>query len=152
MLKNVGDGSLEVVLRGAGALLSNLEITIVDAAVIDTAESLRACVLGNEDRRLGRDCSVGESNELMMRIKQDIFFRAVGRFMLTHSFGGLCDVGIHKPKHDVLRGELVFEPLHLRNVAIGDGAVGCDKKENYGLGARRSKTGNRLAIQVVTVG
>ncbi len=36
------DGSFEVVLRGLGALLSNLDVAIVDAAVIDGAKSFGA--------------------------------------------------------------------------------------------------------------
>jgi hypothetical protein len=152
VLKYVADGSLKVVLRGTGTLLSDLEVAIVDAAVINGAKSFRTCVPGNKDCRFRRDLGVGESNELVMRVEQDIFLRAVGGFMLTHSFGSFSDVGIDEPKYDVLRGEFVFDALYLRKVAIGDGAVGCDKKENNGLRTGRGKTGNRLAVPVVAVG
>jgi hypothetical protein len=152
MLENVGDSSLEVVLRGTGALLSDLAVTIVDSAMINGAKGLRACAHGNKDCRFRRDSNVGESNELMMRVEQDILFRTVGGFMLTHSVRCLSDVGIYEPKCNVPRREIVFDAPYLGNVAIGDGAIGCNKKENYGLGARSGKTGNRLAIHVVTVG
>jgi hypothetical protein len=152
VLENVGDGSLEVVLRGTGALLSDLEVTIVDPAMINGAKGLRACALGNKNCRFWCDCDVGEGNELVMRVKQDIFFRTVGGFMLTHGFRGLSDVGIDEPKCNMLRREIVFDKPYLRNVAIGDGTIGCDKKENYGLGTGSGETGNRLAIYVVTVG
>jgi hypothetical protein len=152
VLENAGDGSLEVVLRGTGALLSDLEVAIVDPAVINGAKGLRASLPGNKDCRFRRHCNAGESNELVMRIEQDILFSTIGGFMLTHSFGSFSNVGIDEPKCNVLRGEFVFDAPYLRNVAIGDGAIGCDKKENYGLGTRSGKTGNRLAIHVVTVG
>jgi hypothetical protein len=152
VLENVGDGSLEVVLRGTGALLSDLEVTIVDPAVINGAKGLCACALGNKDCRFRRDCNMGESNEVVMRVEQDILFRTVGGFMLTYSFRRLSDIGIDEPKCNVPRREIVFDAPYLGNVAIGDGAIGCNKKENYGLGTRSGKTGNRLAIHVVTVG
>jgi hypothetical protein len=64
-------------------------------------------------------------------------FRAKGGFVLTNSAGSFSGVGIDEPKRDVLRDEFVFEALHLRNVAIGDRTVGCDKEEN-----NRLRTGN----------
>jgi hypothetical protein len=109
VLKDVGDGLLEVVLRGAGALLSNLEVAIVDAAVIDGAKSFRACALGNKDCRLRRDCSVSKGNELVMRVEQDICFSAIGGFVLTYSFRSFSDVGIDEPKYYVPGGEFVFD-------------------------------------------
>jgi hypothetical protein len=54
-----------------------------------------------------------------MRVEEDMFFGAVGGFVLTHSVEGLSGIGIDKPKHHMLRGEFVFEALHLRNVTIG---------------------------------
>jgi hypothetical protein len=62
-----------------------------------------------------------------------MFFSTISRFMLTNSVGGFSDIGIDKPKHYVLRGEFLFEASHFRNVAIGDGTVRCDKKENNGF-------------------
>ena len=111
VLKNVGDGSLEVVLRSTRALLSNLEVTIVDAAMIDGAKSFRTCALGNKDCRLRRDCGVSEVNELVVRVEQDIFFKAVVGFMLAHPCRSYSDVGIAEPKHYMLRGEFIFEAL-----------------------------------------
>jgi hypothetical protein len=127
VLKNVDDGPFEVVLRGAGPLLSNLDVAVVDAAVIDGAKSFRASALGNQDRRFGRDFGVGEGDELVLRVEKDMFFGAIGRFMLTHGTGGFTYIGIDKPKHYVLPGKFAFEALYLRKVAIGDGTVGCDK-------------------------
>jgi hypothetical protein len=59
VLKNVDDGSLEVVLRGPGPLLSNLDVAVVDATVINGAKSFRSSVLGNKDCRFRRYFSVG---------------------------------------------------------------------------------------------
>ena len=87
-----------------------------------------------------------------MRVEEDMFFSAIGSFMMAHSVGGFPDVWIDKPKYYVLRGKLAFEALHLRNVTIGEGTVGCNKKENNGFRTGRGQTGNRLAIQVVAVG
>ena len=151
VLKNVDNGSLEVVLRGTWSLLSNLEITIIDAAVIDGAKIFRARVLGNKDCRFWRNLGVRKSNELVMWVEQNISFKAISGFMLTHSLESFSHIGINEPKHYVLRGEFVFEALHLRNVTIGDGAVGCDKKENNGLRTGGGKACNRLTIHVVTV-
>jgi hypothetical protein len=47
VLKNVVDGSFEVVLLGTGPLLSYLEISIIDAAVINGAKSFRTSALEN---------------------------------------------------------------------------------------------------------
>jgi hypothetical protein len=152
VLKYFSDGSLKVMLRGRGALLSNLDVAIVDAAVINGAKSFRACVPWDEDRRFRRDGGVGESNELVMRIEQNIFFSAIGSFMLTNCFDSFSDVGIDEPKRYVPRGKFVFDTLYFRNVAIGDGAVGRYKKENNGLRAGGGKTVDWFAIHVVTVG
>ncbi len=43
-----------------------------------------------------------------MRVEEDMFFSAIGHFMLTHSVGGFSDVWIDKPKHYVLRSEFFF--------------------------------------------
>jgi hypothetical protein len=152
VLKYFSDGSLKVMLRGRGALLSNLEVAIVDATVIHGTKSFRACVPGDEDRRFRRDGGVGESNELVMRVEQNIFFSAISSFMLTYCCDSFSDVGVDEPKRYVPRGEFVLNTLYFRNVAIGDWAVGRYKKENNGLGAGGGKTANRFAIHVVTVG
>jgi hypothetical protein len=127
VLKNVGDGPFEVVLRGAGPLLSNLDVAVVDAAVINGAKSFRAGVLGNKDCGFRRDFDVGEGDELVTRVEEDMLLGAIGRFVLTHGTGGFTYIGIDKPKHYVLCGKFAFEALYLRKVAIGDGTVGCDK-------------------------
>ncbi len=124
VLKNVDDSPFEVMLRGTGPLLSDLVISIVDAAVVHGTKSFRPSALGNKDRRLRRDPDVGEGDELVMRVEEDVSFSTIGRFMLTDSVGGFSDVWIDKPKHYVLRGEFFFEALHFRNVTIGDGTVG----------------------------
>jgi hypothetical protein len=152
VLKNVNEGSLEIVLRGTWSLLSNLDVAIVDAAVINGAKGFRTSALENKDCRFRRDYDVSEGDELVMRVEEDMLFGAVGGFMLTHSVGGFSDVWIDKPKHYVLRGEFVFEALHFRNVTIGNGTVGCDKKENNGFGTGSGETRNRLAIQIIAVG
>jgi hypothetical protein len=151
VLKNVDDGSFEVVLRGRAPLLSDLDVAVVDAAVINGAKRFRTSALGNKNCRFRRDFCVGEGDELVMRVEEDMFFRAIGGFMLPHSVGGFSDVWIYKPKHYVLCGEFVFEALHLRKVAIGDGAVGRNKKENNSLRTRNCKIGNRLTTQAVAV-
>ena len=152
MLKNVEDSSLEVVLGGCGPLSSNLEVAIVDAAVIDRAKSFRIWVLGNEDCSFRCDFSVGEVDEFVMRIEQNMVFSTIGGFMLTDSFGSFSDVRIDKPKYYVPRGEFVFDALYLGNIAIGDGAIGCNEEEDYGLSIWSGKMSHRLAIQVVAVG
>ena len=86
VLKNVDDGSFKVVLRCRGPLSSNLEVAIVDAAVIDGARSFRASVFGNKNGGFRRDFGVGDGNELVMRVEQDMALRAIGAFMLTDSF------------------------------------------------------------------
>lgn len=118
MLKNVDDGSLKIVLRCGGPLSSNLEVAIVDAAVIHGAKSFRASVLGNKDRGFRRNFGVGDGNELVMRVEQDMALRAIGCFMPADSFGSLSDVGIDEPEHYMLRGEFAFDALHLRKVTI----------------------------------
>jgi hypothetical protein len=152
VLKNVSDGSIEIMLRGTGAFLSDLEIAIVDATAINGAKSFRAYVLGDKDRRFGSDLGLCESNKLVMRVEQDIFFSPIGSFMLTHCFDSFSDVGINEPKHYVPRGKFVFDTLYLGNIAVGDGTVRCDKKENNGLGAGRGKTEDTLAVHAVTIG
>jgi hypothetical protein len=152
MLKNVDDGSLEVVLRGPGALLSNLDVAVIDAAVINGAKSFRTSALGNKNCRFRRDFGVGESDELVMPVEENMFFGTIDGFMLTHSVGSFSNVGIDEPKHYRLRGEFAFEVLHFGNVAIRDGTVGCDKKENNRFRTGSDETGNGLAIQVVAVG
>jgi hypothetical protein len=152
VLKNVEDSSLEVVLGGCGPLSSNLEVTIVDAAVIDGAKSFRIFVLGNEDRSFRRDFGVGEVDEFVMRIEQNMVFSTIGGFMLTDSFGSFSDVRIDKPKYYVLRGEFAFDALYLGNVAIGDRAIRRNEEEDYGLGIWSGEMSHRLAIQVVAVG
>ena len=139
-------------LRGPGPLLSNLDVAVVDAAVINGAKSFGSSAFGNKDCRFRRDFGVGEGDELVMRVEEHMFFSAIGCFMLTHSVGCLSDVGIDKPEHHVLRGEFAFDAVQLRNVTIGDGTVGCDKKENNGFRTGSGETGNRLAIQVEAVG
>jgi hypothetical protein len=151
VVENVNDGSFEVVLRGAGALLSDLDIAVIDAAVINGAKRSRASAFWNQDCRFRRDFGVAERDELVMRVEEDMLFSAIGGYMLMYSVGGLSDVWIDKPKHDVLRGELFFEALYFRKVAVGDGTVGCDKKENNGFRAGGGEIGNRLTIQVVAV-
>ena len=151
VLKNVGDGSLQVVLGGRRALLPNLEIAVVDAAVIDGAKRFRAWMLGDKDCRLGRYLGVGESHKLVMPIEEDISFDAIIGLMLTHCFDSLSDVGIDEPKLYVLRGKFVFDTTQLRKVAIGDGTVGCDKEEDNRHSTGRGKTGNRVTIYVVAV-
>ena len=108
VLKNVDDGPFEVVLRGGGPLLSYLEVSIVDAAVIDGAKSFRSSTLGNKDCRLRGDLGVGKGDELVMRVEEDMFLSAIGHFMMTYSVGGFSDVWIDKPKHYVLRSEFFF--------------------------------------------
>jgi hypothetical protein len=151
VLKNIGDGSFEIVLGGRWALLSNLEVAIVDAAVIDGAKRFRARMLGDKDCRLGRYPGVSKSNELVTRVEEDICFHAVVGLMPTHCFDSLSDVGIDEPKHYVLRGKFVFDTPQLRKVAIGDGTVGCDKEEDNRHSTGRGKTGNRVTIYVVAV-
>lgn len=118
MLKDVNDGSLEVVLRCRGPLSSNLKVAIIDAAVINSAKSFRTCVLRNKDRRFRRDFGVGQGNELVMRIEQDMALHAIRSFMLTDSFGSFSNVGIDEPKSHMLRSEFAFDALYFRNVAI----------------------------------
>jgi hypothetical protein len=111
VLKNVDNGSFKVVLRSAGALLSNLEIAVIDASLINGTKTLSTCMFRNEDCRLRRDLGVGKSYEFVMWIEQGIFFSAIGGCMLTHSVGSFSDVGIDEPKHDVLRCEFIFDAL-----------------------------------------
>ena len=127
-MKNVEDGSLEVVLRCRRPLASNLEIPIVDATVIDGAKGFGICVFGDEDCGFGRDFGVGEGNERMMRVEQDMVFDAIGSFMLTNSFGSFADVGIDPPNGYVLGGERAFDAPDLGDVTIGDGAIGRNKE------------------------
>jgi hypothetical protein len=140
------------VLRGAGALLSDPDVAVVDAAVIDAAKSFCASALGNQDCGFRRDFDVGEGDELVMRVEENMFFSAIGGFMLTHGTGGFSYVWIYKPKHNVLRGKRFFEALHFRKVAIGDGTVGCNEKENKSIRHGSGEMSNGLAIQVVAVG
>jgi len=84
-------------------------------------------VLGNKNCGFRRDLGVCEGNEHVMRVEQDMVFGSISGFMPTDSFGSFSDVGIDEPEHDVLRGEFTFDPLDLRNVAIGDGAIGRNK-------------------------
>src|ERR1700758_3494981 len=118
MLKNIEDGSLEVVLSCSGTLSSNLKVAIVDAAVIDGAKSLRVCALRNKNGGLRRNFGARNGNEHVMRVEQDMSFRAISGLMPTDCFGGFSDVGIDEPKHHMLRGEFLFDALHLRKVAI----------------------------------
>jgi hypothetical protein len=152
VVENVNDGSFEVVLRGAGALLSDLDIAVIDAAVINGAKRFLASAFRNQDCRFRGDFGVAERDELVMRVEEDMFFGTISGDMLMYSVGGLSDVWIDKPKHDVLRGELFFEALYFRKVAVGDGTVGCNEKENNGFRPGSGEMGNGLAIQVVAVG
>ena len=62
VLKNVDDCSLKVALRGPGTLLSNLDVAVVEAAVINGAKSFRTPALGNKDCRFRCDFGVGEGD------------------------------------------------------------------------------------------
>ena len=72
--------------------------------------------------------------------------------MLVHSGGSFADVGIDEPEDHMLCGELVFDALDLRDVAVGYRAVRCDKEENDGYRTGSRKLSYGVSIQVVAVG
>ncbi|MGC2214083.1 MAG: hypothetical protein WA419_06385 [Silvibacterium sp.] len=151
MLKDIHDSSLEIELGGRWALLPDLYVAIVNATVINGAKRFRTDELRNQDCSFGGNTGASEVNKPVMRIEQDVGFCTVVGFMLAHGGSSFSDIGIDKPKYYMLRGVFLFEALYLRNVAIGDGAVGCREEEHNRFRAGRSKTCNRLPIQGVAI-
>jgi len=131
VLKNVGDRSLQVMLRSLRPFLTETQIAIVDATVIHSAKTLTTRVLTNENCCLRRDPCVSKSNELMIRIKKNVLLNAIGSFMPPHTLRRLSKIRIDKPEHNILCRELFLDAPYLRNVTVGDRAVGRRKKKNY---------------------
>jgi hypothetical protein len=131
VLKNIRDRSLQVMLSSFRPFLAETQVAIVDATVKHSTKTLAAGMLWNKNCSLRRDSCVSKSNELMIRIKKNVFLNAVSGFMPLHTLRSLSKVRVHKPNHNMLCRKFLLNASYLRQVTIRDRAVRRRKKKDY---------------------
>ena len=112
-----GDGVFEVVRRGCRALVRDVGVAVVDAAVPDERAAL-------EDRRFGRDRGVGAGGERVGRIALGGDSERVGGAVRADLV--VAGVGIDE-REGGAAGEARGDALELGRVAVGDGTAGRDE-------------------------
>ena len=148
-----GDGGLEIVMLGLGTLLAERDVAVVDAAVVDLAEFP---ALDEEDSCLRSDGGVGEGDEGLAGVKDGRGGDGEVAAVLLDDGGGVIGVGVDPPDADWivaggLGAELVGEAGDLRDVAVGDGAIGGGEVEDddADAGAGEGRDGGVVEVEAV---
>jgi hypothetical protein len=144
-----GDGLFEIVMLGLGALLAEGDVTVVDAAVVELAEFPS---LYEEDGGFGGDGGVGEGDQGLAAVEDGGGGDGEVAAVLLDDGGGVGRVGVDPPEADALGSELLGETGDLRNVAIGDGAIGGGEVEDYDADAGTGEGVDGDAVEIEAVG
>lgn len=130
------DRKLKIVMIGLRALLTESDVTVVDAAVINLVEFF---ALYQKDRDLRRDGRMGESYEDLTMV--DYTDGRNGKIveMFHDSLAVVLGVGIHPPEAHSWRGKLSSEAYDFGNFAVRDGAIGGSEVEYDNANTRIGK-------------
>src|SRR5579875_1172733 len=107
----------EIVCLGRRTSLADVDVAIVNATVV---LKLAGSV---EDSRLGSDGGFSAFHQDVLRVAQRRAGKVVFSDMVADPLGIFGRVRIDDPEIDVARCEFRGNPLQLRGVAIGDGAI-----------------------------
>jgi len=143
--ENSADGILEIVPGSLWPFLSETEIPIVDAAAVDLTQLVST---GNKDGNFGSYGGVGHVRKALFGIKSNVALYVELSVVAAHHTLGIGWIGIDPPEADAIRRIRAIEALDLRNVAIGDGAVGCGEEEHDSSRTGGSESIDRIAFQI----
>ena len=131
-----GDGVFEVVRRRRRALVRDVGVAVVDAAVPDERAAL-------EERRLGRDRGVGAGGERVGWVALGGEGERVGGAVRADLV--VAGVGIDE-REGGAAGEARGDALELGRVAVGDGTAGRDEDFDGHGAAVRGAAGARRGV------
>src|SRR5262245_35709522 len=121
---------VEVVDSGRRALEAEIDVPIVDAAVIDDAAA-------GVDGGFRRHGDAGDGHERVFRIAQRLGRAGVHkrRHVREDAIPLVGRIGVHQAKRNTLRRELRSQTTHLGRVAVRDGTLGAREQKDDRLGA-----------------
>src|SRR5271156_3844381 len=120
LCKDRGDCTLKLVTHGFRALLSEGDISIIDAPAIYLTE---LAVVGNEDGCFRSHCGVGCVHQGLLRVSEDVGTPRKLRLMTANYRSCVLRVWIDPPELDSGWTVLLLQTQHFGLVAIGDGAI-----------------------------
>lgn len=137
------DRCLQIVVLGLRTLLADIEIPVVDAAVVHLVQRTAR---DDEDGGLRRDSCVSEGYERLLRVKQGFTVNREIAIVLLDDGSGIAAVGIHPPEADCLPREFIGQSRNFRDVSVGDRAVAGGKDEHDDADAGTGEFANWMAM------